>query len=176
MALAMTVVLETARLRLRWFTLEDAPFILRLVNEPAFLRHIGDKQVRDLDDARTYLRTGPLDSYARHGFGLYAMDLKDRNIPVGMCGLLKRETLDDVDVGYAVLSEFRGRGYAREASEAVLQHGRDTFGLGRIVAVTGVDNRRSIRLLEQLGFVFERTIRWPDGAVVRLYGSGPDPR
>ena len=168
----MTLVLETARLRLRWFTLEDAPFILKLVNEPAFLRYIGDKGVRSLDDARTYLRTGPLDSYQRHGFGLYAMELKDRRIAVGMCGLIKRDTLEDVDVGYAVLSGFRGHGYALEASAAVLAHGRDAFGLARIVAVTSPDNHRSIRLLEQLGLAFERTLRWPDGDEVRLYGPG----
>ena len=152
-------VLETERLVLRRLSLEDAEFILALLNEPSFLRYIGDKGVRTLDDAREYLRGGPIDSYQRLGFGLYLVELKDGGTPVGICGLLKRESLDDVDVGFAFRPEFWRKGYAFESASAVLAHGRRAFGLKRIVAVTQPDTRGSIRVLEKLGMDFERMVR-----------------
>lgn len=168
----VTVVLETDRLQLRWLTVADAPFTLELLNEPAYLRHIGDKGVRNLDDARAYLRDRPMASYRQHGFGLYAVERKDSGVAIGMCGLIKRETLADVDIGYAFLAAHRGQGYAIEAATAVMAYGRDAFGLTRIVAITSADNERSIGLLHKLGLTLEQTIVWPDGETVSLYGPG----
>ena len=137
----------------------DAAFILRLLNEPSFLHFIGDKGVRTLDDARKYIETGPVDSYRRLGFGLYLVVLKESGASIGMCGLLKRESLEDVDVGFAFLPEFWSRGYALEAASAVMTHGRDALGLSRILAVTTSDNTASIRLLEKLGLAFSRMVQ-----------------
>jgi RimJ/RimL family protein N-acetyltransferase len=166
---------ETPRLVLRRFTLDDAPFILRLLNEPSFIRYIGDKGVRDLDGARQYLLNGPIASYARFGFGLLLVAVRESGQPAGMCGLLKRDTLADVDIGYAFLPDFWSRGYACEAGEAVLALGQRTFGLSRIVAVTTPDNAASIRVLTRLGFRFERLIRMGDGSEeLSLYGRAFD--
>jgi RimJ/RimL family protein N-acetyltransferase len=162
-------VLETDRLSLRLLNEDDASFILRLVNEPSWLRFIGDKGVRSLEDARGYLRNGPLDMYARYGFGLYLVVRKDDSMPLGMCGLLKRDSLPDVDIGFAFVPEAWGRGYAFESAAAVLAKGRDEFGLRRIVAVTSLDNASSIRVLEKIGLSFERVIELTPGDPVRLF-------
>ena len=151
-------VLETSRLLLRWITTDDAPFIFELLNEPSFLRYIGDKGVRTLDDARNYILTGPVASYQRYGFGLYLVLLKDGEVPIGMCGLLKRDSLPDVDVGYALRPAYWSKGYAFEAASATLAHGRDAFGLRRIVAITSPDNASSKALLEKLGMRYEETL------------------
>lgn len=156
------IVLETDRLVLRRLTLNDAPFIMELVNDPSFLRYIGDRGVRSLQDARRYLLSGPIASYERFGFGLYLVFLKATGDPVGMCGLLKRETLPDVDVGFALLPAHWRRGYAAEAAAAVIEHGRTRLGLKRIVAITSPDNVASIALLEKLGLKFEAMIRLGD--------------
>jgi RimJ/RimL family protein N-acetyltransferase len=116
--------LETQRLALSKFGENDAAFVLRLLNDPGYLRYIGDKGVRDTDDARNYIRTGPVVSYQQHGFGLYKVCLKDSGEPIGMCGLLKREALEDVDIGFAFLPEFQSLGYAEEAAAAVMEQGR----------------------------------------------------
>jgi RimJ/RimL family protein N-acetyltransferase len=158
-------VLETERLTLREFVAGDAPFILALLNDPAWLHYIGDKNIRTLDDARAYIERVPAAMVARHGFGLYAVSLKNDGTPVGMCGLIKRDTLDDVDIGFAFLPQYCGAGYAREAAEAVLDDGRERLGMTRVVAITMPENRRSVRLLEQLGFLFERAVPSETGAV-----------
>jgi RimJ/RimL family protein N-acetyltransferase len=164
-------VLETERLTLRWLTAEDAPFMLALLNEPSFLRFIGDRKVRTVDEARAYIQKGPAEMYARHGHGLYLTSLKEGGIPVGMCGLIKRDGLEDVDIGFAFLPAFWGRGYAFEAASAVLEYGRKTLGLRRIVAITVPDNQSSIRLLEKIGLTFERMIQLNgEGPEVRLFG------
>jgi RimJ/RimL family protein N-acetyltransferase len=152
-------VLETDRLILRRLSVADAAFILDLVNDPDWLRFIGDKGVRTLDDARNYIQNGPLDMYDRHGFGLWCVELKSDGSPIGICGLIKRETLEDVDVGFAFLPAFRGCGYATESAAAAIAHGRDKFGLKRIVAITSPDNDRSARVLEKAGLRFEKTLR-----------------
>jgi len=150
-----TVVLHTARLVLRELNLDDAEFIVELVNDPDWLRFIGDKNVHDVEGARRYLREGPLASYSRNGFGLWCVELEVERAPIGMCGLIRRDTLPDVDVGFAFLARFRGAGYAREAAEATLAHGFGKLGLQRIVAITALDNVRSQRLLERIGMRFE---------------------
>jgi RimJ/RimL family protein N-acetyltransferase len=162
-------VLETDRLALRRFTLDDAEFIFQLVNDPSWLRFIGDKNVHNLDDARRYLREGPLDMYERYGFGMYRAEERDSGMPAGMCGLIKRDTLPDVDVGYAFLPAFRGKGYAFEAASAVLDHGHRMFGLKRILAIVSPDNASSIRVLEKAGMKFENVMEFRPGDPVKLF-------
>ena len=157
------IVLDTDRLILRRLSVDDAAFILELLNDPAFLRFIGDKGVRTLDNARDYVLNGPMASYERFGFGLYLTQLKDGGIPIGICGLLKRDTLDDPDVGFAFLPAYRRNGYALESASAVLAHGRRDFAMERIVAVVSPENEGSIRLLEKLGLAFERRVRLSEG-------------
>jgi len=152
-------ILETERLILRQFSLEDAPFILELVNDPSFIQNIGDRGVRTLDDARSYIQKGPVASYARNGFGLYLVALKDTGESLGMCGLIKRDGLDDVDIGYAFLPRFWSKGYAVEAARAVKIYAKDQVGLKRIVAITDPANEGSIRVLEKLGLHFEKMVR-----------------
>src|ERR1700756_4398209 len=152
-------VLETDRLVLRRISMDDAAFIVQLLNEPSFLRFIGDKGVRTLDDARDYILNGPIASYERFGFGLYLTLLKSNETPIGMCGLLKRETLKDVDLGFAFLPQFWRKGYAFECATAVMSYGRSTFGLKRIVAITSPDNEASIAVLQKLGFRFEEMVK-----------------
>jgi len=151
-------VAETERLSIRRLTAEDAEFILDLLNQPSFLRYIGDKGVRTLDDAVSYLRTGPMLSYERFGFGLYRVSLKNGDEPIGICGLVKRDALDDVDVGFALLPAFWSQGYGFEAATAVIAHAR-RLGVGRLVAIVSPDNVPSIALLERLGMRFERMVR-----------------
>ncbi len=154
-------ILETPRLVLRRFSLDDAAFVLELVNDPAWLEHIGDRNVRNLEDARAYLAKGTLAMYEEVGFGMYVVALKATGQPIGSCGLLKRDILEDVDLGYAFLPQFRGQGYAYESAAAILEHGKLKLGLTRIVAIVSTANHRSIRILERLGLQFERMIRLP---------------
>ncbi|MGK2858051.1 MAG: GNAT family N-acetyltransferase [Thermoanaerobaculia bacterium] len=163
-------VLETERLALRWLSIEDAAFILELLNEPSWLRFIGDRGVRTLDDAAAYIRNGPIAMYEGHGVGLYLVESKSEATPLGICGLIRREALENVDIGFAFLPRHWGKGYALEAAAAVLAHGRDALGQRRIVAITTPDNDSSVRLLEKLGMNFERTIRMPgDTEDVKLF-------
>jgi RimJ/RimL family protein N-acetyltransferase len=163
-------VLETERLALRWLKIEDAGFILKLVNEPAWKLYIGDYGVRTLEDAGKYIEKGPISMYSRLGFGLYLVELKATGVPIGICGLIKRESLEDVDVGFALLQEFWGKGYAFESASAVLAYGRRTFQLARIVAVSSKTNDPSARLLGKLGFRFDRLVRLrADADEVKLY-------
>jgi [ribosomal protein S5]-alanine N-acetyltransferase len=155
-------VLETEKLNLRWLTINDAPFILRLLNEPSWIRFIGDKGIRTLEDARNYIESGPLDMYARYGFGLYLVELKNGLIPIGLCGLIKRVTLVDVDIGFAFLSEYQRKGYGYEAAAATLEYGKEYLGLKRIVAITTQDNEQSGKLLEKIGLKFECLVRLTD--------------
>ena len=170
------IVIETARLKLRRLCAEDAPFILRLLNDPGWLRFIGDRGVRTLDDARSYLLNGPVAMYARHGFGLYLTERSFDGVPIGMCGLIKRDTLDDVDIGFAFLPDFSGVGYAQEAAAATMAYGKRAFGLTRIVGITSQDNERSIKLLEKIGLTFERLRRLSEGdEEIMLFAWNPRP-
>jgi [ribosomal protein S5]-alanine N-acetyltransferase len=151
--------METERLTLRRLTLEDAPFILRLLNDPDWLRFIGDRRVRTVADAQAYLRNGPMAMYEACGFGLYAVVRRQDGAAMGLAGLIQRESLPEVDLGFAFLPAYRGQGYAREAALAVLAEARQAFGLKRVLAITSLDNERSMKLLEKIGFRFERVIR-----------------
>lgn len=165
-----SALLETSRLILRRFTLDDAPFIRALVNDPAWIQNIGDRQVHTVEDARAYLEKGPLAMYEREGFGLYAVVRKDSGETIGMCGLVRRAGLDDVDLGFAFLPEHRGHGYAIESARAVRDYAKAILELKRLVAIVSPKNRPSIRLLEGLGFRFERAVRLPnDDEEIELY-------
>jgi RimJ/RimL family protein N-acetyltransferase len=167
-------VIQCERLSLRELDLHDAEFILRLLNEPGFLTFIGDKGVRNLDDAREYLAKGPLESYRRHGFGLYLVSRRGDESPIGICGLVKRDTLVDPDVGFAFLEEHWFKGYASEAAAAVLVYARDTLGIERIVAITAIDNWGSIAVLEKIGLTLERRVRLGDDSKeLNLFGPAP---
>lgn len=152
-------VLETERLFLRRFAIDDAQFILTLLNEPSFLRYIGDKKVRNLEDARQYILNGPVASYERNGFGLYVVELRESHMPIGMCGLIKREELPEADIGFALLADFVNKGLAFEAAAAVLNDARERLRLRRLLAITTPDNEASIKLLHRLGFRFEGVMK-----------------
>jgi RimJ/RimL family protein N-acetyltransferase len=157
-------VLETDRLNLRRLSTDDAEFILQLLNEPSFLEFIGDRGVRTLEDARNYILNGPMASYERFGFGLYLTELKEPRVPIGMCGLLKRDTLEDVDIGFAFVPQYWKQGYAMESAAAVMAHARDAFGLNRLAAITSPENEPSIALLLKLGMRFERLTKLTEEA------------
>jgi RimJ/RimL family protein N-acetyltransferase len=159
-------VLTTARLRVRPLTLSDAAFIVELLNDPAFIRNIGDRGVRSEDDARVYLTAGPFESYARHGFGLCAVELAAGGSPIGICGLLKRDELPAPDIGFAFLAPYRSQGYAHEAASAVKADAFARLGVNPLLAIVNPDNAASIRLLERLGFTY--------GHIVRLSGDPKD--
>jgi len=165
----MTLVTETQRLQLHRFDANDAAFVLQLVNEPSWLEFIGDKGVRTLDDARAYIANGPAVMYASHGHGLYRVELKSTGEVIGMCGLIKRDTLPDVDIGYAFLPAHWGQGYAEEATRATLAHARDALGLARVVAIVTPTNARSIRLLEKIGLRYEKDFEARPGDVTSLF-------
>ncbi len=157
----MTVI-ETERLLLTRLSYDHCEFISELVNEPSFKRYIGDKEVHSQEDAHRYLREGPIGSYEQHGYGLFLVSVRESDMPAGICGLVKREEFDDPDLGFAFLNRYRRRGYASESARAVLEHGFDELGLRRIIAMADPDNEPSVRLLQTLGFVYERKVRMPE--------------
>jgi RimJ/RimL family protein N-acetyltransferase len=167
--------LKTGRLTLRHLSTEtDAEFILRLLNEPSFLQYVGDKGARTLDDARAYIRNGPAKSYEENGFGLYRVGLKENDAPLGICGLIKRDTLPEPDIGFALLPEYWNQGYGYESAAAVMRHARD-LRLDRILGITTPDNEASAKLLGKIGLRFERLIRLSDEAdEVKLFSTGDE--
>ncbi|HXY96914.1 MAG TPA: GNAT family N-acetyltransferase [Steroidobacteraceae bacterium] len=167
--LALLPILTTARLELRPATLEDAAFFLRLLNEPSWLENIGDRGVRTLADAEGYIRNNIWVPYQAHGFGLHTVLLKSSPLPIGLCGLLKRDFLAAPDLGFALLPEFCGLGLATEAARAVLSHAQAGLGIGRLYAIVKPGNQRSVRLLEQLGFRHEGPCQIPQGDEVELF-------
>lgn len=167
------IIAQTERLLMRELTVEDAPFILELVNEPAWLAYIGDKGVRTIHDAENYIRTGQVTSYKTNGYGLWLVELAEGNVPIGICGLIKRDTLPLEDIGFAFLAAYNGKGYAFEAATAVLEYAKNKVGIIHLLAIVDENNARSIHLLEKLGFRFERLITMPgQQRPVRLMGAG----
>lgn len=148
--------IKTDRLLLCHLTTADAPFIFELLNTPGWLQFIGDRGIKTEEDAINYLLNGPVKSYAENGFGLMLVKLKEDGTPLGICGLIRRAALDDVDIGFAFLERHTGKGYAAEAASATLNYGWQVLGLKRIVAITTADNLHSIRLLEKTGMHFEK--------------------
>lgn len=160
---------NTARLIIREFNHKDTGFIIKLLNEPIVIENISDKGVRNTQDALNYLNEGPIASYDKFGFGLWMVELKPDNqitnnplvnhlTPIGMCGLIKRDELEEVDIGYAFLPEYGGKGYAEEAAEATLKKATSEFQLRKVVAITKVGNQPSEKLLIKLGFNFEKIL------------------
>lgn len=165
-------ILETERLTLRKITLDDAAFMLDLLNQPSFIQFIGDRGVRTLDDARRIIEDRYLTAYERLGFGIYLTLLRGTSIPIGICGLVKRDGLDDMDIGYAFLPQYWSKGYASEAASAVLTYARSTLGMKRILGITIPGNTSSIRVLEKIGLKFERMIRLPgEETDLKLFSS-----
>ena len=165
-------VLETERQILRQLTQDDAEFIFELLNEPSWIQNIGDRNIRTLDDARAYIVKGPGASYAKNGFGLYLIVLKETNESIGMCGLIRREGLEDIDIGYALLPRYWSKGYAVEAAQAVKEYAKDVVGLKRIVAIVDPANQGSIRVLEKIGLRYEKMIRLSaDDIDLKLFGT-----
>lgn len=158
MRFAFMNILETERLFLRKPTVDDAAFMLRLVNEPSWLQYIGDRKVYTLEDAKNYLLNGSIKSFESSGFGFGIVVLKETGDCIGTCGLVKRVFLDDVDIGFAFFPEYGGKGYAFEVADATLQYAHKELGIKRIAAITTSDNLSSIKLLKKLGFLFARTI------------------
>ena len=158
-------VIETERLTLRQLTSDDAPFILQLLNDPAWLRFIGDRGVRSVEDADRYILTGPVVMYERLGFGLYMTERKSDRVPMGICGLIQRDGLADIDIGFAFLPQFCGCGYGYEAALATMACGKNTLRLKRIVGITSPDNPSSIKLLKKIGLKYDCMVRFPKSDV-----------
>jgi [ribosomal protein S5]-alanine N-acetyltransferase len=166
----MCTILSTDRLILREFNLNDAQFIVDLLNTPGWLQFIGERNVRSNDDARNYLLSGPLLSYELNGFGLWLVSLKDSDLSIGMCGLLKRQGLDFADIGFAFLPDYAGKGYAYEAASATMQYAQTNLRLERILAIASTNNISSIKLLKKLGLQFERMVNM-DNEELMLFGT-----
>jgi RimJ/RimL family protein N-acetyltransferase len=166
----MNAVIETPRLVLREFSVDDAGFMLRLVNEPSWLKYIGDRKVYTLADAERYLTEGSIKSYHDKGFGFWKVELKSDGSAMASAGLAKRDYLDDVDLGFAFLPEFTRQGYALEAAEAIVLYAKEKLGLTRLVAFNTKDNTSSTRLLMKLGFQLEGSLML-EGEELNLYGK-----
>lgn len=156
------MITETPRLRIRELTVDDAEFIFGLVNEPSFLEHIGDKGVRNLEDARQFILEGPWASHRDRGYGQFLVELKEGGDPIGVCGLLFRESLDVSDIGCAFLPQYWRHGFAYEAACAVMEYGRSTLGIDKIVGLTSEENVASIKAMEKLGMSFEKMVKMSD--------------
>ena len=153
--------LETRRLALRRLVPEDAAFYYDLVTDPAWVRFIGDKNLGSVEAARKSLVDGPIAAYARTGLGLLRVDRKSDGAALGICGLIKRDTLEDVDLGFAFLPQYRGLGFAAEAARASMAHARDDLRMKRLVAIAAPDNTDSLKLLTRLGMKHEKTYSVP---------------
>lgn len=165
------MILETERLILREVTEDDAPFVLDLLNQPSFKKYIGDRGVRTVEQAREYAETRFIDSYRTNGFGLYLVELKADSSPIGICGFVSRETLPAPDIGFALLPQYEKQGYAFEAASATMEHGRETLGFARVLAITTTDNDSSRILLEKIGLKFESEIKI-GGETLNLFAAG----
>lgn len=154
-------IIETERLTMREYTEDDAGFIYELLNSPGWLKHIGSRGISGLKEAGMYIKTMMMPSYAENGFGMYMMELKEDGTPIGMCGLIKREALDDIDIGFAVLPSYEGKGYTSEAAVKIMEHAQE-LGLKKIVAMTVTYNLGSIRVLEKIGMKYEKMINLPN--------------
>lgn len=155
-------ILETERLSLREIVETDDAFVLDLLNQPSFIKYIGDRSVRNLEQARDFIETRYRKSYADNGFGLYAVELKETGEAIGFCGFVKRDGLPDADIGFAFLPQFEKKGYAFESAAAVMKYGRENLGLKRVLAITSQNNESSMKLLGKLGFKFDKLVKLPN--------------
>lgn len=165
-------ILETERTILRETSETDSNFILDLLNQPSFIKYIGGRNVRTIDEARNYIESRFIKSYRENGFGLYIVELRENRMPIGICGFVKRDFLNDADIGFAFLPHYEGKGYAFESASAAMKYGRDVLNLKRVVAFTSLNNENSIRLLEKLNFKFEKLFKLPhNNEQVKLFSS-----
>jgi len=162
-------ILETERLILRELSIDDAEFILTLLNTPGWLEYIGDKNVRTLEDAKSYLEKGPIKSYKENGFGLWLTSLKNNSTPIGMCGLVNRESLKDIDIGFALLPEYSKLGYGYEIAYATINYANHVLRIDKVVAITDSNNLPSIKLLNKIGLQFEKTLNLSENDKVLLF-------
>lgn len=165
------IILETERLTLRHFTLDDAPFVLDLFTQPSFIANVADRGLRSVEDAADYVRDHLFQAYGESGYGFWAVVSRATGATIGLCGVIKRETLDDVDLGYGFLPQFWGNGFAREATTATMEHARHTLNLDRVVAIVSPHNAPSIKILDLLGMRREAEFTMPgEETPVFLYG------
>lgn len=164
------LIIETERLNIRHIEESDAEFIHSLFNTDTFIKYIGDRNLKTIADAQTYIQTGPQAMYEKMGFGLFLVELKEGLVPLGISGLIKRDTLDDIDVGYGFHPEHEGAGYALESTQAVVNYAKDILNISRLVAITTAENNRSINLLAKLGLEFEKELRQEE-ETLQLYSS-----
>ena len=163
-------ILETERLRIRELDADmDAAFICELINTPKFIEYIGDRGIRTLEASREFIETRYRQSYRDHGYGLYVVEIVEGQLPIGICGFVRRGNLPGPDIGFAFLPAHEGRGYAHEAASAVMDFGRAALGFDSVYAITTLDNDASIRLLKKLGFNFERLTDSPEGTQLKLF-------
>ena len=162
-------ILQTERLILREITAEDAEFALDLLNQPSFIKYIGDRGVRTVEQSRDFIENRYRKSYCDHGYGLYVVELKENGSPAGICGFVRRDTLPAPDLGFAFLPQYEGKGYGFESAEAIMQYGREKLDFERVLAITSLDNETSGKLLLKLGFVFDKIIDTPEGERLNLY-------
>ncbi len=166
-------ILETERLSLREVIESDAGFMLELLNQPSFIRYIGDRHVRTVEEAENFIETRYRKSYADNGYGLYLVELRTPNFElptsIGICGFVKRDNFEDADIGFAFLPQFEGKGYAVESARAVMDYGQKVLGFKKVLAITTRDNDKSGRLLEKLDFVFEELIEMPNNEILKLF-------
>lgn len=167
--MAKKIILETKRLCLREFDLNDTGFIIELLNTPNWLAYIGDKNVRTTEDAKRYLEDGSINSYKENGYGLWMVQLKESEIPIGMCGLVNRDTLEDIDIGFAFLPEYVRMGYGFEIADATMKYAKHTLNLKKIVGITDAKNVASIKLLNKIGLQFEKTVEFEEGKSALLF-------
>jgi ribosomal-protein-alanine N-acetyltransferase len=156
------MIIVTSRLRIRELSVGDAEFVLRLVNEPAFIANIGDKGVRTIENARSFISEGPWTCQEKPGYGQFLVDQKEDGDPVGICGLLFRDSLNVTDIGFAILAKHRGRGFALEAAKAVMNYGFSKLQIEEIVGLTSEANTASIRVLKKLGMKFDKVVKMSD--------------
>ena len=168
-------ILETERTILREVAEDDAEFILDLLNQPSFIRYIGDRNVRTIDEARVYIESRLTKSYRKFGFGMWAVQLKETNVAAGLCGFVKRDSLPEADIGFAFLPQYAGQGYAFESAAAALEYGRNVLNLNPVLAITSKDNESSGKLLGKLDFKFERLVKLPhDDEELKLFSSSAE--
>ena len=171
----MKAIIHTERLTLREFRAGDEEFVVRLVNTPGWLQFIGDRNIKNNDDAQNYLMSGPITSYVRFGFGLYLVQINETGKSIGMCGLIKRDAFEDADIGFAFLPEEAGKGYAYEAALATIKYAKEQLGLNRIIAITNINNERSINLLKKLGLHYEKKVWMQDeNEELLLFANEPE--
>jgi len=159
----------TERLILNPFAESDAPFLNQLMNSPGYLKYIGDRKIRTDEKAAEYIKDKLIPAYEKNGFGFYIVRLRHMDFPIGLCGMTKRDHLEEIDLGFGFLDEYQGQGYAQEASRGVMEHAQEYHDIERLIAVTTEDNLLSRRLLEKLGFTVGKLIKWTNGEEIMQY-------